>query len=393
MSKIEEMQSRLSALIQTAQNYLDDDNLDKAEEIKAQADKLADKIETQKKLDQLSGQLKVPDKSAPADSSGNEKKSASFIRACLKKFGGKALNEVENALLIPTATNPNGENGEAYILPQDISTKIENLKRQYRSMREVCGKRTTTAMSGVYPIENLDSVTGLSDFTDGTSATESSDAKFTQVSFSCHEYGKLIKLSNTLIALSDNDLISYIIELFAKSACITENAKAVAAITKNKTVKTLSSWKDLNSSINKDLDPAALHETVIVTNQDGFDYLDSLVDSTGRPLMQPDITQPTRRLFRGYPVHVFGNSMIPSTKPTATKDGFAPIYYGDLNTGIKFVDLNLKSFATSKEAGFRENTTYARLIEYFDVIQNDSSDACYCVGQIKVADKTGTQGT
>lgn len=393
MSKIEEMQAKLSALIQTAQNYLDDDDLDKAEEIKAQADKLADKIETQKKLDQFSGQLKIPDKNTPAASAGDTKKSANFIRACLKKFGGKTLTEVEDALLIPTSSTPDGENGEAYILPQDISTKIENLKRQYRSMREVCGKRVTTALSGVYPVENLDSVTGLTDFTDGTDMTESSDAKFTQVSFSCHEYGKLMRLSNTLIALSDNDLINYIVELFAKSACITENEKAIAAVTKGKTVKTLSSWIELNSSINTDLDPAALHGTVIVTNQDGFNYLDNIVDSMGRPLMQPDITQPTRKLFKGYPVYVFSNRMIPSTKPTATKDGYAPVYYGDLETGIKFVDLNLKSFATSKEAGFKQNTTYARLIEYFDVIQNDSSDACYCVGQIKVADKTGTQGT
>lgn len=392
MSKIEEMQAKLSALIQTAQNYLDDDDLDKAEEIKAQADKLADKIETQKKLDLLSGELKTHNKNTSAASAGDAKKSASFIRSCLKKFGGKALTEAEDALLIPTPPTPNGENGEAYILPQDISTKIENLKRQYRSMREVCGKRTTTAMSGVYPVEDLDSVTGLSDFTDGTDATESSDAKFSKVSFSCHEYGKLMRLSNTLLALSDNDLINYIAELFAKSACITENKKAIAIITKAKTVKTLSNWTELNSSINTDLDPAALHGTVIVTNQDGFNYLDSIVDTMGRPLMQPDITQPTRKLFKGYPVYVFSNRMILSTKPTTTKDGYAPVYYGDLDTGIKFVDLNLKSFATSKEAGFKQNTTYARLIEYFDVIQNDPSDACYCVGQLKIADKTGVAG-
>lgn len=393
MSKIEEMQAKLNALIQTAQNYLDADDLDKAEEIKSQADKLASKIETQKKLDQLSGQLKIPDTNESSVSNSNTGKSASFIRACLKKFGGKSLTEAEDALLMPTTSNPDGENGEAYILPQDISTKIETLKRQYRSMREVCGRRTTTAMSGSYPVENLDSVTGLVDFTDGTDMQESDDAAFSKVTFSLHEYGKLMRLSNTLLALSDNDLISYIVELYAKAACVTENTKAIEVITKNKTVKTLDDWISLNVSINTDLDPAALHGTVIVTNQDGFNYLDNALDQTGKPLMQPDITQPTRKLFKGYPIYVFGNRMLPSTKPTASKAGYAPIYYGDLDTGVKFVDLNLKSFATSKEAGFRQNTTYARLIEYFDVVQNDASDSCYCVGQLKVAEKTGTTGT
>lgn len=389
MSKIEEMQAKLNALIQTAQNFLDADELDKAEEIKSQADKLADKIETQKKLDQLSSQLKKTDEDDTAILNINTGKSANFIRACLKKFGGKSLTQAEDALLMPSTSNPDGENGEAYILPQDISTKIETLKRQYRSMREVCGKRTTTAMSGSYPVENLDSVTGLIDFSDGTDAEESGDAKFSKVTFSLHEYGKLMRLSNTLIALSDNDLINYIVELYAKAACITENEKAIETITKNKTVKTLDDWISLNSSINTDLDPAALYGTVIVTNQDGFNYLDNVTDQNGKPLMQPDITQPARKLFKGYPVYVFGNRMLPSTKPTASKAGYAPIYYGDLDTGVKFVDLNLKSFATSKEAGFKQNTTYARLIEYFDVIQNDPSDECYCVGQLKVAEKTG----
>lgn len=389
MSKIEEMQAKLNALIQTAQNFLDADELDKAEEIKSQADKLADKIETQKKLDQLSSQLKKTDEDDTAILNINTGKSANFIRACLKKFGGKSLTQAEDALLMPSTSNPDGENGEAYILPQDISTKIETLKRQYRSMREVCGKRTTTAMSGSYPVENLDSVTGLIDFSDGTDAEESGDAKFSKVTFSLHEYGKLMRLSNTLIALSDNDLINYIVELYAKAACITENEKAIETITKNKTVKTLDDWISLNSSINTDLDPAALYGTVIVTNQDGFNYLDNVTDQNCKPLMQPDITQPARKLFKGYPVYVFGNRMLPSTKPTASKAGYAPIYYGDLDTGVKFVDLNLKSFATSKEAGFKQNTTYARLIEYFDVIQNDPSDECYCVGQLKVAEKTG----
>ena len=196
-----------------------------------------------------------------------------------------------------------------------------------------------------------------------------------------------MKLSNTLLALTDNDLVAYIVEVFAKKAVITENAMAKAALQSNKTVKTLANWKQLKSSINKDLDPAAYFDTVIVTNQDGFDYLDSQLDENGRPVMQPDISQPTQRRFMGYPVIVFSNAQLASSAATTTAAGYAPIYYGSLKNGCKFVDAGLTSFAASSEAGFMSNTTVARLIEFVTVVQCDSSDKCYCYGQLQVEDQ------
>ena len=165
---------------------------------------------------------------------------------------------------------------------------------------------------------------------------------------------------------------------------------AITTIENGKTNKTLSDWAALKSSINRDLDPAALYGTVIVTNQDGFDVLDSAKTSDGKPLMQPDITDPTARRLFGYPVVMFSNAQLPSTNATSSKDGYAPIYYGNISEGVKFVDIGRTQFATSTDAGFMSNTTIARLIEFVDVIQCDSSDKCYCVGQLKVADKTGT---
>ena len=106
------------------------------------------------------------------------------------------------------------------------------------------------------------------------------------------------------------------------------------------------------TSLLKPLDPAAYFDTVIVTNQDGFDYLDSQLDENGRPVMQPDISQPTQRRFMGYPVIVFSNAQLASSAATTTSPGYAPIYYGSLKNGCKFVDAGLTSFAASDAAGF-----------------------------------------
>lgn len=96
------------------------------------------------------------------------KENANVIRAIIKKCIGKQLTEVENSLLIPTQTNPNGTNGEGYILPQDIRTQIEEKKREYKSLRTIVGSIETTALTGSFPVEDFDTLTELIDFTDGT---------------------------------------------------------------------------------------------------------------------------------------------------------------------------------------------------------------------------------
>ena len=384
MSKIEEMQAKLAVIINTAQDYLDKDDLENADKMQKQAQELADKIEKQKALDKLSAGIEVPQASQATEGAKDAtkaKENASFIRAALKKLSGTKLTEAEDALLLPSVTYPNGEHGEGYILPQDIRTKIKEKLRQFRSLREVCGYLKTTSLTGSYPSDN-DETEGLIDFTDGTDGTYVTDPAFTPVSWSLKEKGAFIKISNTLLSLTDNDLINYIVKRFAKKAVITENAMAKAKLEANKTAKTLSGWEALKESINVDLDPDALYNTKIITNQDGFNALDKALDHNGRSVLQPDPTQPTKRLFMGYPVEVFSNAMLPSD----STNNVAPIYYGNIEEGVQFVDLDNISFASSKEAGFMSHTTICRLIEWVDVVQADASDKCYCFGKLSLGE-------
>jgi len=311
------------------------------------------------------------------DKMGNrEKDTAMELRAIIKASMGKQITEEERALLV------GGNNGEGYILPQDIRTKIIGLIRQYKSFRDVLGYMPTPALSGSFPVENFETVSELIDFTDGTDGTEADDIKFKNVPFALKEKGALIKLSNTLLAMTDNDLINYVAQIFAKKAVITENKMAVAKLQNGKTVKTIADWKALKKSINVDLDEAVKYGLKVVTNQDGFDVLDSALDSTGRPVLQPNPTNPTQKLFMGYPVEVFSNTLLPTTGTTTKK---APLFYGNLAEAVKFVDNGKYSFATSSEAGFKSNTTFARVIEYVDCIQVDSSDKIYIAGELSIA--------
>lgn len=389
MTKLEELMAKKAKLVAQMKAQLESDDITAAEETKTELVKTNMAISIQKTLDEEEGNA-ANQTVANAISKTQAAESASFIRAAIKKFTGRKLTETENALLVPAA-DTTGDNGESYILPQDIQTIIREKIRQYKSIRDVIDVVPTSTLSGSYPVESFETVTELIDFTDGEEGEEDEDIKFTNVKYNLKEKGALIGLSNTLLALSDNALIAYVAKIFAKKAVVTENKMAFAAMTKGKTIKTLSGYRALKSSINKDLDPGVLFGTVVVTNQDGFDYLDDEVDENGRPILQPDPTEPTKKEFKGYPVVVFSNGMLPSTAPTATKDGYAPIFYGNLKEGVALVDLGKTNFATSPHAGFTKNITIARMIEYIDVVQNDASDKCYMAGQIKIADKTGSQ--
>lgn len=390
MKKSLVMKNKLEKMKVDAQNLLNENKIkeaqDKMQEVKdmkasivVQEELEAEEEETlaaEAEAEKINESLKNKDLGL---SKNKTKENASFLRAAIKSMTGKPLTKAENALLLPSTSEENGTNGEGFILPKDIRTLIERKIRQYKSIREVIGYMPAGALTGSFPVENFESVTGLVDFTDGDEGNDEKEIKFKNISYALKEKAAFIKLSNTLLQLTDNALVTYVIEIFAKKAVVTENEMGIKVIKSNKTIKSLAGWKELKSSINKDLDPGVLFGSVIVTNQDGWDYLDSEEDAKGRPILQPDPSNSTSYLFKGLKVEVYSNAMLP------TIENKAPIIYGNLEEGIKFVDLSgLIQFATSKEAGFMSNTTIARLIEFIDVVQKDKSDKCYIYGEIDV---------
>lgn len=392
MKKVDEMKNKLETLKNEAQVLLDNNKVQDAQAKMDEVKNLKASITIQEELDQeeVEALENTTNTVKEKEVTNKTKENANVIRAMIKKVTGKPLTETENSLLLPTTGTPTGVNGESYILPQDIRTKIVAKIRQYKSIRDVVGHMPVSALTGSFPVENFESVTGLVDFADGTDGTDSEDIKFTNVSFALKEKAAFIKLSNTLLGLTDNALISYVVEIFSKKAVITENTMGVATLKSNKTVKKLEDWKALKKSINVDLDPAVLYANAIVTNQDGFDYLDSALDTTGRPILQPNPEKPTEKLFMGYPVTVYSNAMLPTTPATASLPAKSPIFYGALSEAVKFTDLDgAVAFATSSEAGFMSNTTIARLIEFIDLVQVDKSDKCYIYGELETAPKTG----
>lgn len=116
MTKLEEMQSKLASLLTAMQDHIDNDELDKADSVKAEIDKLADKIEKQKLVDKLTQENEIPEEPVSVSDSFKDKtkENASFIRACIKKFSGNPLTEAEDSLLCPQLLLPTEQTARVY---------------------------------------------------------------------------------------------------------------------------------------------------------------------------------------------------------------------------------------------------------------------------------------
>ncbi|UVI32083.1 phage major capsid protein [Paenibacillus spongiae] len=382
MKRIDELKQQLEEFKAEAQVLLNENKVSDAKTKMEEIKNLKESILIQEQLDAEAleqVQNKMNNQKENKQVENNTKQTANALRAMIKAGMGKSLTEAENALLVPSTGD--GANGEGFLLPKDIRTLIVEKIRQYKSFRDVLGYIPTTALTGSFPVEDFETLSELVDFTDGTDGTEPTDIKFKNVAYALKQKGAIIKLSNTLLQMTDNNLIAYIVKVFAKKAVITENKMAIAALQAGKTVKALADWTVLKKSINVDLDEGVKYGCVIVTNQDGYDKLDSIV-ADGRPLLQPDVTSPNRKMFMGYPVHVFSNALLPTTGTTTKK---APIFYGNLAEAVSFVDNGAYAFATSEHAAFASNMTVARVIEYVDVAKVDASDKIYIAGEITIS--------
>jgi len=287
---------------------------------------------------------------------------AEEIVAFNKAVLGKNLTEAENALVERT-----GEDG-GYLVPQEQRTQIEELKRQLIPLKQYCTVIPVGTLSGSMPLE-VNSNDELTNFAEMTEINQSS-IKFGQVKWELSDYGDIIPISNTLLQDEKANLTNYVGIRFAKKAVRTENKKILELLA-GATKKTGSDYKTIQKALNKDLDPAIAAMAIIITNQDGYDYLDSLEDKNGRPLLKDSLEVEGAKTFKGKLVVVLSNEHFKSPS------GKLPFYVGDIASYVAFFDRQAYEMAVSTEAGFTKNATFMRVIERFDTKKIDSEAVVY----------------
>ena len=346
-------------------------DLEKAAEMMDQCDELQKQLELEQRM------LAYAQSEVPEEPEAPGKKELSGFEVLAKLFRGepwsaeeKAMVEVRSDIKKALQTGQNSANGENYLIPEDIRTEINELRRRYMSAKTLLTNIPVSTLSGRFTFE-AGAPTGLISFIDGDDVPNGAEPDFEGVSWEIGLKGALIPVSNILTDVERAGLMAYLNRWFIRNAIISENIDIFTTLKDGKAPKDLTSLADLTTSLIVDVDMALRSDMKIVTNQSGLANLANVRDGNGRPMLEPDPTNPTARVFNGYPVVEFPNSHLPDV------GGKHPIFYGDTESGAFFIELRMLFMAVSAHAGFRRNQTLMRVIEGYDVIQADKDAYVY----------------
>ncbi|EEL88116.1 hypothetical protein bcere0029_20220 [Bacillus cereus AH1272] len=313
---------------------------------------------------------------------------ASYKEVFMKAIRGQNLTHEEASVMqeYKAALSENkGEDG-GYIVPEDITTTINQLKQTTDSLEQYVNVQPVSTNKGARTLEKRAASTPfapLSEYGNPNAMKEIASPQFDRIPYAIDDYAGFLPVPNDLLSDTDQALENYLRQWIAKKSVATRNYLILQEINKLTKVD-LKDYNGLKTTLNVTLDPIFAASANIITNQDGFNYLDQLEDKNGRPLLQPDPTNPTRKLFVGKPVVVLSNKTIATDGA-----GKAPFIVGDLKEAIVLWDRQQLSIDMTKEGGnaWRSNTTEFRAIEREDVTLWDTEAVVY--GQIIVAPKAG----
>ncbi|EMA7400548.1 major capsid protein [Bacillus cereus] len=312
----------------------------------------------------------------------------SYKEVFMKAIRGQSLSHEEASVMqeYKAALSENSGKDGGYIVPEDITTTINQLKQTVDNLEQYVNVQPVSTNKGARTLEKRAASTPfapLSEYGKPNAMQEIASPEFDRLSYAIEDYAGFLPVPNDLLDDTDQALEEYLRQWIAKKSIATRNYLILQELNKLTKVD-FKDYKGIKTALNVTLDPAFAAGANIFTNQDGFNYLDQLEDKNGRPLLQPDPTNPTRSLLSGKPVITLSNKTI-----ATDKDGKAPFIVGNLKEAIILWDRKQLSIDMTTEGGnaWRTNTSEFRAIEREDVTPWDTEAVVY--GQIIVTPKTG----
>ena len=311
-----------------------------------------------------------------------EEAEKAYTDVFLKAVRGKSLNQndlnvfekIKEVRAVPTATPYLVSTTDAaggLIVPKDVQTRINEYKRQYHfELQSLVDVETVSAPTGLRVFEKLAASTAFANIDEWGTIAEVAAPQFEKKEYTLAQYAGILPIPRVLLQDTDAALMDTIAKFIARKTIITRNAKILAKIVATYSAPTaitgIDTFKDI---LNVQLDAVFANNAQIVTNQDGFNYLDKLKDENGNYLLQPDVTSPTGKALLGKAVVLVPDRELPSTGNGDTTDKTAPFYIGDMKEAIKFFDRGVYEITSTEVGGaaFTRNSLDIRVIDRFGV--------------------------
>lgn len=215
------------------------------------------------------------------------------------------------------------ENASA-VVPSDVIGEVFDLKRSTYNLAQYTTVKEVSNGQGSYPVANVQEATLLTK--EELAEIADVDANmFTNVDYKVETRAGKIALSNEVIEDSAVDIVGEVKDQLSQLVINTDNQKIIELL-KTLPKTEISGLDDLKKVKNVTLDPALA--PMVITNQSGYNHLDTLKDLDERYILQPDVTAPSGFSLFGMPLVVVSNNLLPD------EGADAPIIIGDLKQAV-----------------------------------------------------------
>ena len=218
--------------------------------------------------------------------------------------------------------------GATAVIPQEVVTPVLELKNSKYNLAQYATVKTVSAGSGHYPIAKRNNKAVLATKEELADIADVDVNMFEDVPFDVKTRAGKIALSNEIVEDADVDIVGEVKNQLQKLVDNTDNQNIMKVLTSATFKKeNATSTDDLKKIFNVELDPA-LNKMWLV-NQSGFNYLDTLKDSEGRYLLQPNPTAASGFSLFGAPVVMISDAVMPNNT-----DGSFPMIAGDISEAV-----------------------------------------------------------
>lgn len=363
-------------------NLVDEGKIEEAKTAKAELQTMQDKFDI---LKDMEDETPAPKNPKPANHQP-ENETKAFLNAVKRHFtndGSYPRSSVD-------------EDG-GYLIPEDVSTKIEKYRDSKFSLDTLVSHETTDTSTGSRVVMDKANIEGFVNLDEEDEIAQIDNMKFSTVKYNIHDFAGFMPVHNNLLADAGSDvqLEKEIVAWFGDYSRVTHNKEIMKKLREGKTeqgqqeptYKVINGMTDIGTIVNVTLGSTYKDDSVIITNDFGIDIMSQWKDANGRSLLQPMPNEPKQNRL------CFGNVIIPvktiNTKdlPNITENGkeYAPFIAGSLADAIRIYDRKRMSMDSSREASigkfnaYSKNMTLFRSIERFDTVLRDTDS--YVLGR------------
>ena len=364
--ELKELLDKINAKKSEVKNLANENKIEEAQAAKEELKKLQSKFDLLYDLE-VEAEEGIKDKIE----AGEVKEATNKIKDSTKEFANAARNGFRVTNKMSEGTLVDG----GYTVPEDILTRINTYKESKKSLKDLVKVEKVTTNKGQRTFKKRSQQTGFTKVGEGGKIGVKGTPQFERIAYEIDKYAGYFPVTNELLSDSDANITNTLIEWIGDESRVTANKLILEQIATLNEVK-LEGIDDIKKALNVTLGQAFKATSKIITNDDGLQYLDTLKDTDGKYLLQPNPSNPMEmRLCAGatiIPIEVIPNDDM------ATNTNKVPFIIGDLKEGIVFWDRQLMNIKTSDVAvigdlnAYEEDLTLFRAIEREDVTIRDS---------------------